>query len=402
VDTVVIVALAGITPVENVDASVWPIGQVDAAKPGVLGEEDIGLMPADGSAPLALEPLDVHPPAVEVEGEQLAAIFRRPLVGQVDHQPAVGVAAAAPAVVGPDLAAVGQGPGVVPVVVIGVLVDQGVGPRVRLDGVRAGEVGARDQVPEVAVDRIDEERLAQRVPVVAPGVGGPVGQHLEPLPGRVIAPEPAPHGHAPVRGRAGDADLSGGRRPAPSVEPAIGPPSQAVGEGVMVLRGHAEAVEHDLGGPVGTVVAVAVGDEKEPRWAEQPDAAETELDAGEPLDLVGEDRPTIGLPVLVRVLEDEHPIAEAEVEPIGLIGVRIVLGDPEPAAAVPGHGDRVLDVGLGGEDADAEPLRRPEAGGGLRRRQRPRGRRLGISRSREIVGRGPGRHEGTKQRRERE
>ena len=203
--------------------------------------------------------------------------------------------------------------------VVGVLVDQGVGPRVGLDRVRADEVGAGDQVPEVAVDRIDEERLAQRGPVVAPGIGRPVGQHLEPLADRVIAPEPAAHGHAERCGRARDADLAGRGGPATAVEPAIGPPSQAVGERVVVLDGDPEPVEHDLGGTVGHVVAVAVGDEQQPGRAEQPDAAEAELDAAEALDVVGEDRAPVGPAVAVGVLEDQDPIAEPQVEPIGAV-----------------------------------------------------------------------------------
>ena len=40
-----------------------------------------------------IEPLDVGPPAVEVEGEELPSIFERPSVTLVDHQAAVGVAA---------------------------------------------------------------------------------------------------------------------------------------------------------------------------------------------------------------------------------------------------------------------------------------------------------------------
>ena len=103
----------------------------------------------------------------------------------------MGMPAAAPAVVGTDLAAVGEWLGVVPVPVVGVLVDQRVRPGVRLDRVGADEVRARDQVPEVAVDRVDEERLAECIPVVSPGVGRAVGENLEPLAKRMISPEAA-------------------------------------------------------------------------------------------------------------------------------------------------------------------------------------------------------------------
>ena len=85
---------------------------------------------------------------------------------------------------------------------------------------------------------------------------------------------------------------------------------------MIVLGGDREPVEHDLGRAVGHVVAVAVGDEQQLRRAEQPDAAEAELDAGEPLHVVGEDRAPVEPAVAVGVLEDQDAVAKAEVEPI--------------------------------------------------------------------------------------
>ena len=125
-------------------------------------------------------------------------------------------------------------------------------------------------------------------------------------------------------------------------------------------RADGEAVEHDLGRAVGHVVAVAVGDEQELRRAHQPDAAEAELDAREHLDVVGEDGALVEPAVAVGVLEDQDAVAEAEVELRGQLGVGVVLRDPEPPARVPGHGDRVLHVRLGGEDLDVEPRRHAE------------------------------------------
>ena len=44
---------------------------------------------------------------------------------------------------------------------------------------------------------------------------------------------------------------------------------------------------------------------------------------------------------------------------VRLLGVGVVdgLGDPEPAAVVPGHADRLADLGLGGEELRLEPGR---------------------------------------------
>src|SRR5207253_2411226 len=57
-------------------------------------EGDVRLVARDVAAPLAIEPIDVDSPAVEIERQQFAAVFGRPLVGQIDHRPAVSVAAA--------------------------------------------------------------------------------------------------------------------------------------------------------------------------------------------------------------------------------------------------------------------------------------------------------------------
>ena len=53
-----------------------------------------GCVMGDVAAAVAFEPIDVDPAAVEVEREELAAIFGGPVVAQVDHGAAVGVAAA--------------------------------------------------------------------------------------------------------------------------------------------------------------------------------------------------------------------------------------------------------------------------------------------------------------------
>ena len=65
--------------------------------------------------------------------------------------------------------------------------------------------------------------------------------------------------------------------------------------------------------------------------------------------------------------------------------IRVVLGDPQPPACVPGHGDRVLNVGLGGENRDVKAVGNLEARGGLNRRHGSHGRFLGVAWRWEIV-----------------
>ena len=194
-----------------------------------------------------------------------------------------------------------------------------------------------------------------------PGVGGAVVEGFKSFRLRVEPPHPAGDGDAALARSPGRADQAGAGGAAAAVQPAVGAPPQAVGEVVVVLLRHVEAVEHHRGGRVGPVVAIEVGHEEELRRAHQPGPAAAHLDAGEHLDVVGEDGPLLRLAVAVGVLEDQDPVAIAEVEPGRALGVGVVLGDPEPPPGVPRHGDRVADLGLGGEDRDLEPLRHAEA-----------------------------------------
>ena len=75
-NTVMLVALASITPVEDEDAAIGAVAQIDTAEPGIGPEEDVGLMPPDITAARPLEPLDIDAPAVKVQREQFAPIRR--------------------------------------------------------------------------------------------------------------------------------------------------------------------------------------------------------------------------------------------------------------------------------------------------------------------------------------
>src|SRR6185312_10399161 len=79
-------------------AAVWTVAQVDSAEPGVGGEEHVGVMVSHVAASLALELFIVDAPTVQVERKQPAAVIGGPLLGQIDHRTAVGMAAAAPVV----------------------------------------------------------------------------------------------------------------------------------------------------------------------------------------------------------------------------------------------------------------------------------------------------------------
>ena len=111
----------------------------------------------DQRASLPLDGFDVHASAVQVKRHELVAILRRPVIALVDHHADVGMAAAeavraAATTVGvvPLLAGV-------PVIMIGLLIDEFVDIGIRVFAVHALEVRAVDALPAMADDGVDEE-----------------------------------------------------------------------------------------------------------------------------------------------------------------------------------------------------------------------------------------------------
>ena len=162
--------------------------------------------------------------------------------------------------------------------------------------------------------------------------------------------------------------LAGVEDAVPAVEPAVGPPGQRVGQ--LVGVGAAEAGRDDLAG-VGLAVAVGVAEEEDVGRVGDPDAAVADGDARGDVEALGEDREPVGLAVAVGVLEDLDAVAARSG---GAAGIFEALGDPDPPALVEGHGDRVDDVGLGGDDLDAESRRHGHGADRLGRRSRRVGR----------------------------
>ena len=242
----------------------------------------------------------------------------------------------------------------VPVIMVGLLIDEFVDIGIRIFAMHAPEVRAVDALPAMPDDGVDEEQLVILGPVGAPRVGGAVAIRLEDLRHRMITPETAGGGLTLLLGHARDVDPRGARNSDASVEPAIRTPLESIGEGVAAGGGGAEAVEDDLRGTGGLVAFH--GDEDQVRRAHRPDAAEAALDAGEHLDLVREDGAFVELPVVVGVLEDQDAVAQVEVEALLAVGIGIVLGDPQAAAFVPAHRDGLTNIRFGGKERGVESL----------------------------------------------
>ena len=228
------VAFAGVAPVEDRQGLPRKLEEIGAAEEGIAEPGQVGLVAPDDAGGLGVEPVDVDPPAMEVEREQPAAEGLRParLVGD-DHAAGVGMAPAMG--IGTAIARLGPVPPRVEVVVVGVGPEWLEHPGVGLDGVGAGVMGAGKDAPQVAIDGVGEEPVAEVVPVEAPGIRRAVANRLENLPLGVVAPDPPAQRHACVWLGPRPADLPRGTRATAAVEPAVGAPREAVGKGVVAV-----------------------------------------------------------------------------------------------------------------------------------------------------------------------
>ena len=221
--------------------------------------------------------------------------------------------------------------------------------RVRVE-VRAGlplVAAALNDVVQVRDDAGRAERLAVVVEVDAPRVARALGEDFELVPRRMIAPDAGVERHALVVGRARLADARVREHAVAAVEPAVRAPDEGVERLVRVLVG--PAVEQDLRLAVGHVVAVAIGNEQQVRRRADPHAAEADFQAAHQVQPLGEHRALVELAVAVGVFEDQDAVAALALRRADRILVR--LGDPQPAAVVDRHRDRLLHVRLGGEHA---------------------------------------------------
>ena len=114
----VVVAFAGVGPVESVEGSAWAGGDFEPAEPLVAGDHDVRFMFGGVAAALAFETFNVEAFAVLVPGEEFAVPVFGKVSALIDAHPDVGVAAAE--VVGGSVTGFGPTAGAVEVPVVGV------------------------------------------------------------------------------------------------------------------------------------------------------------------------------------------------------------------------------------------------------------------------------------------
>ena len=371
-------ALVLVVPVDHEEAAVRPTLEADDLRPDVVGQQEVGGVRADETRAALRQDVAVDPGPVDIVHEQRAVVDRGPGATQVDHR--AGVRMAAPGGIGAAVAPVRVRARVVPV--IGDRLDVVIGVGIEVLARLPLEPSALDHVIEMRDHAGGDDHLAARVEVDSPGVAGALGKHLEDMPDRVVAPDARIDRSAESTRGAGFADQGVGEDAVAAIKPAVGPPNEAIERLVGIVQ--SPAVEQDLGRTVGAVVAVPVRYEEKLRGRADPGASETDLEAADQVQVVGEDLAPVESAVTIGILEDEDAVPGLAIGDAPR--VRVGLGDPDTASVVDRHRDRLDDVGLAGEERDLE------AGWNGHRPCRLPGREPGVGVSVERRGAPPPRH----------
>jgi len=146
----------------------------------------------------------------------------------------------------------------------------------------------------------------------------------------------------------------------------------------------AETGDHDFL-LIGAVVAVGVLQEQNVRRVRHPHAAMTDRDSRRNVQAFGKDGDFVDAAVVIGIFQDLNAVAPG---PRFAARVFEAFRDPNTAAFVEGHRDRIHQVGLGGHDFHGEARWHRHLGDRfLGRQRRPRGRVL-IVRNRSVALRG--------------
>ena len=232
--------------------------------------------------------------------------------------------------------------------VVGDRLDVVVGERIEVLARLTLVAGAGQDVIQVRDHAGRVEELAASVVIEAPRIARALGEDLEDTAGRVEAPDAGVDLHALFVGRTRLADDRVREHAVVAVEPAVRTPDEAVERLVRVVE--APAIEqHDR---LARLIVGVLRDEEEFRRRADPDAAMADLDARDEVESVLEDRDLGVTAVLLHVFQNQDAIGA------GTIGTLLRVGhpfhDPEAAAFVEAHRDRLDDLGFGRHQRDLE------------------------------------------------
>ena len=235
---------------------------------------------------------------------------------------------------------------IVPMNMIGRLFDQLIRMRIQVDTVHAFYVRSRDNMPEVADNRVDDEHLAVLIEIESPRVGHSVHHWFDGTMDGMVSPNTGIDLDALRVARAWFADIAGRLDPVSSVEPTIGSPFQTVGWRVTDDP-FIESVEHDDRRSIRNIIPVSVGKEKKMRQADGPNPSVANFDAGQFPRIVPKDSSLIVLSIAILIFKDDDSVSLISVEATcSTTRPTIVLCYPKAAPFIGGNRDRILDVGF--------------------------------------------------------
>ena len=183
---------------------------------------------------------------MHVQGHEFIAIRRRPVIALINHHSDVRVAAAK--IIGATAATVGIVPLLarVPVVVVGLLVDEFVHKWIGVFAMHPLEVRTVNALPAMPDHGVDEQELVILGPIGTPGVRRAMAVGLEDFLHRVITPEAARGGLTLVLRHTGDINPRGTGNTDAAVEPTVRAPLQSVRKGMATRGGRAKSIEDDF------------------------------------------------------------------------------------------------------------------------------------------------------------
>ena len=292
----------------------------------------------------------VDPVAMQVIGKKGPPVFFGPVVSQVNHGAAVGMAAACHRVMVGRVARIGPGTAT-PVQVVGDRLDPLVTVRVFPFSSPSLADHTRDDVPKVGQYRVGGDQVPVLVKICSPGIDHATGQFFKLMIDRMKPPHPARDPGPCGFRRPRLTDLGEFVEANGTIEPAIGTPVKIIED---VVGGNFKSVEHHDRLRVGNIVPVPVGNKGELGRVGNPNSAVPDRDAGQITSLVPKDGSSIKLSVVVCIFEYQDAIGGIILVPLG---VGIVFYDPEAPAIVKIKGDGTTQIRFPGKERHVKTVR---------------------------------------------
>ena len=184
-------ALSRVAPIQNQHTPIRTLEKIDPAEKRVRRLENVRAMPPRKTRAGPFQGLHIHPAAMEIQGKKLPPVIRRPLVPLVNQGAAMRVPASQRVTTAPCVARRCPTLARVKMPVVRDHLQRLKHHRVRAHRVRPSAMPAGDHLPQVTVHGVDKKAITPGIPIVPPGIGGPVAQRFKHLPPRMKAPNPS-------------------------------------------------------------------------------------------------------------------------------------------------------------------------------------------------------------------